>query len=89
MEEDFVTIVPKGDISLTPNFTPSERLYEVILYDYNEQILINASLPYNADIGESLKNNVCSYYNYRAYTGSKSNYRYEFRGWQSEYDFYN
>jgi hypothetical protein len=88
-EENFKNIIPKGDLDLVPIFTPSERKYEIILYDYNETVLFTASLGYGVDIGEALKQEPRSYYNYRAYDGSKENYRYEFKGWQSEYDFFN
>lgn len=88
--DTFETVVPTGDLKLVPIFTPSERKYEIILYDYDETELVKAYLPYNADIGASLEAiSSKSYYNYREYTGSKENYRYEFKGWQSEYDYHN
>ena len=89
-EDDFETTIPKGDLKLVPIFNSTERLYSVALYDWNEAPLVQVNLPYEADIGETLKKDyTVSYYNYREYTGSKANYRYEFKGWQSEHDFFN
>lgn len=88
-EDEFENIIPKDNLDLIPIFDANERLYEVILYDYNETELIKEYLPFDADIGLALKSNAKSYYNYREYSGNKPDYRYEFRGWQTEYDFRN
>ena len=60
------------------------------MYDYDgSTILIQDNLKYEDDIGEVFKDNSKSYYNYRPYNGTKENYRYEFKGWQSEWDYNN
>lgn len=88
--EEFKNYTPKGNLKLTATFTESPRKYEILLYDYDGTTLLkSAQLEWDVDIGESLSNDVCSYYNYRPYDGTKQNYRYEFKGWQSEYDFKN
>ena len=88
-EADFEDCVPTGNLKLVPIFNSSVRLYEITLYDYNGEVLIRENLSYNTDIGEALKDNTKSYYNYREYNGNKENYRYEFKGWQSEYNYHN
>ena len=86
---DFEKYTPMGDMQLTAIFKPYPRTYEVALYDWDERLLVKEDLEYEVDIGEALKDNTYSFYNYRPYEGNREHYRYEFKGWQSEYDFKN
>lgn len=89
-QSDFENYITNGNIKFVAQYDEADRLYEVILYDYDgSTILIQDNLKYEDDIGEVFKDNSKSYYNYRVYNGTKENYRYEFRGWQSEWDYNN
>ena len=90
MESDFSKITPQGDMKLVPEYSASLRLYEITLYDNDgTTILAQKNLAYDVDIGLAFDDEVSSYYNYKPYTGSKEDYRLEFKGWQTEYNFYN
>ena len=90
-KEEFENYIPNGDLKLIPYYSESVRLYEIILYDYDGITeLIKDNLPYGKDLSEAFINNSHSYYNYRVYDGNRGEtYRYEFKGWQSEYDYNN
>mgnify|MGYP003290946724 CR=1 FL=1 len=82
----FSEVKPTRDMNLVPVFNSDIRLYAVTLYDYNGEELITEHLPFNADIGTAM-NSTCVYYNYRPHNDPEK--RYEFDGWQSNYDYKN
>lgn len=82
----FSEVKPTQDMNLVPVFNSDVRLYAVTLYDYNGEELITEHLPFNADIGTTMSS-TCVYYNYRPHDDPEK--RYEFDGWQSNYDYKN
>ena len=54
-QDDFKNYIPNGDISFTASFNSAKRLYKVKLYDDDgSAILLEAELPWDADIGAKL-----------------------------------
>lgn len=82
----FSTVKPTQDMNLVPIFDSDVRLYSVTLYDYDGSELVTENLPFNADIGTTMRSTYV-YYNYRPHSDNSK--RYEFDGWQSNYDYKN
>ena len=82
----FSTVQPTQDMNLVPIFESNTRLYSITLYDYDGSELVTENLPFNADIGTTMRSTYV-YYNYRPHSDNCK--RYEFDGWQSNYDYKN
>ena len=82
----FSTVQPTQDMNLVPIFESNTRLYSITLYDYDGSELVTENLPFNSDIGTTMRSTHV-YYNYRPHSDSSK--RYEFDGWQSNYDYKN
>ena len=88
VESNFENIVPNGNLKLVPEYISTDRLYTITLYDWDKKLLTSIKLPYDTNIGEALKDQSVSYYNYRELTNPAfESERYEFKGWQNEYDY--
>ena len=88
-QTDFKGKYPKGDISVTANYSSSPRKYNITLYDDDATtILVQTTLPWGANIGTALADDYHLTYNYKPYEygAQYPHNRYVFKGWRSSYD---
>lgn len=90
-QADFGNYIPNKNTSFTANYTQSDRLYKVTLYDDDgETILLESELKNGSNIGTSLADYPATVYNYKAYDDEANPHnRYVLKGWITRYDFTN